>query len=229
MDLRPVSRQTRWSVFSRFGFLAATTALLVIVLTSGGCVGLLAGGLWIWRGPNVPPKYDTMREKRVVVVCRLLDYSEYRHPTVPADLAKRISFLLGQNVPKIEVIDQREVENWVDENTWDDYLEVGQALDADLVLGVDLGQFSIVEGTTVYQGKANVQLVVYDCNTGKRIIEETLSQTIYPPNSMKSTSEIQEVAFRREFVGVLADQIGRYFYAHDPRVEFAADVDAMQR
>lgn len=229
MDLRPVSRRARWSGSSRFGLLAAGAALLVIVLTSGGCVGLLAGGLWILRGPNVPPKYDTMREKRVVVVCRLLDYSEYRHSTVPADLARRVSFLLEKNVPKIEMIDQREVENWVDENTWDDYLEVGRALDADLVLGIDLAQFSIVEGQTVYQGKANVQLQVYDCKTGRRTIDETLPQSLYPPNSMKSASEIQEMAFRREFVGVLADQIGRYFYAHDPRARFAADADAMRR
>ena len=37
-----------------------------------------------------------------------------------------------------------------------------------------------------------------------------------------------EAEFRREFVAVLADQIARHFYAHDPYADLAQDAAALK-
>ena len=201
---------------------------LAITATAGGCASGLAAAVWLIKGPNIDAEFDVLREKKVAVVCRPMDFSQYRNPTVPKDIARGVGKLVMLNVPKIEVLDQRKVDEWMDNNTWDEYLEVGKALGADLVLGVDLESFSIYEAQTLYRGKANVNITVVDCNTGEVIVEKPLPQSIYPPNAVKTTDEMQESEFRREFVRVLNDQIARHFYAHDPRADFAADAKSIQ-
>jgi hypothetical protein len=202
---------------------------LAITVTAGGCVGGLTTAMWLIKGPNIDAEFDVLREKKVVVVCRPLDFSQYRNPTVPKDVARGVGKLVQQNVPKIEVIDQRKVDEWMDNNSWDEYLEVGKALDADLIVGMDLESFGIYESQTLYKGMANVNIKVIDCHTGEVIVDKTLPQSVYPPNSFKTTDEMQEAEFRREFVTVLTDQIARHFYSHDPRAYFAADAKAIQR
>ena len=105
---------------------------------------------------------------------------------------------------------------------------MGRALEADVVLGLDLEQFSIYESQTLYRGKANVTMKLYDCESGNLLVDKTLPQTVYPPNAAKATSDLQESAFRREFLINLAEEIGRHFYPHDPRANFAADAAAFQ-
>jgi len=72
-------------------------------------------------------------------------------------------------------------------------------------------------------------VAVYDCQqNGKRVFEKALPQSVYPPNSPISTSDLLEADFRRKFVAVLADQIGRHFYEHDPYPDMAQDADALK-
>jgi len=86
-----------------------------------------------------------------------------------------------------------------------------------------LESFSIFQGQTVYQGKAIVALKVYDCHTKELVFERRPPQVVYPPNSPRSTGEQQESDFRREYVHVLADQLARHFYPHDPHADLALD------
>jgi hypothetical protein len=203
-------------------FLAAT---VLAVLALAGCTSGLATAMWLLKGPNIPAEYKCLKDQNVAVVCRGTDI--YNFPTVPKELSQKVASLLKSNVPKIRMVNQREVDQWMDNNDWDEYLEVGRALKADRVLGIEVEQFSIYQGQTLYQGKANIVMKVYDCQTGDLLVDKPLPQSIHPPNSAKSTSDVQEIAFRREFVGVLADQIARHFYAHDPRAYFAADAAYM--
>jgi hypothetical protein len=89
--------------------------------------------------------------------------------------------------------------------------------------------FSIFQGQTLYQGKANATIRVYDCHkNGKVAFEKILPQSVYPPNSAVPTSDRLEAEFRREYVAVLADQIARHFYAHDPYADMAQDAAALK-
>ena len=97
-----------------------------------------------------------------------------------------------------------------------------------MVLGIDLQQFSILASHTLYQGKANVTITVYESDDDSLpVFEKDLPQTVYPPNAVIPASEKRANEFRREFIRVLADQIGRHFYPHDPHADYALDVEAI--
>ena len=208
---------------------ALMLALAMAVLPSFGCRSTLATAVYLIKGTDVDPDFAELKNKRVAVVCRPLVTLQYRNASAARDLAQEVSLLLEQKVPKIKIIDQRKVSEWTDENTWEEYAEVGKALKADMVVGIDLEGFSIFQGQTLYQGKANATIRVYDCNEGGKVVfKKILPQSKYPPNSGVPTSERLEAEFRREFVAVLADQIGRHFYAHDPHADLALDAAALR-
>ncbi len=212
----------------RCGYVLLLLALAGGVVSVGGCQSALLTAMWLTKGNNVPAEFDGLRGKKVVVVCRPVADLKYRDTSAARDLARQLGLLLQRNVRKIEVVEQQKVAQWTDENIWDEYTEIGDALKAEMVVGVDLEDFTILQGQTLYQGKAMVRLTVYDCSAGGRpVFEKQLPQVAHPPNTGIPTYEKQESAFRREFVQVLADQIGRHFYPHDFYADYALDAKAM--
>jgi len=215
----------------RHGSLAAALTLVAaVVLVSVGCRTMLTTAAYLIKGTDIDAEYEDLKEKRVVVVCRPVADLTFRSPTVDRDLAKEVGKLLAKNVKKIQVVPQKEVSEWTDEHLWTDYLEVGEALGADMVVGIDLYDFNLLLDQTLYQGRASTAVRVFDCHTGgDPVFERELQPVVYPPNAGVPTSErSSEGAFQREFVRVLADQIGRYFYAHDPYADYAMDAKAME-
>lgn len=214
--------------FSRCGRgLHWTLAGLMLCFPMFGCAKVLATAMYLAKGTNAPPEYEGLKGKKVAVVCRQLTSLQYRDSTVPRDLAARVGSLLTQNGKKIEVIDQQQVSEWTDENSWDDFTQIGKALEADVVIGIELEDFKLHQGQTLYQGRANVQIKVYDVKEGKLVFEKTPKPSVYPPNTGIPASEKQESQFRREYLGILAEEIGRHFYEHDTRASFAIDSTAM--
>lgn len=209
--------------------IALALILATAALPTFGCRSALSTAMFLLKGTDVDPDFAELKGKKVAVVCRPLVTLQYRNASVARDLAQHITLLLQQKVPKIKTIDQRKVGKWTDENTWEEYTEVGKALKADMVVGIDLEGFSIFQGQTLYQGKANATVRVYDCRQGgKMVFEKIIPQAVYPPNSGVPTSDRLEAEFRREFVAVLADQIARHFYAHDPHADLAQDASALK-
>lgn len=212
----------------RYG-IALVLALTLATLPAFGCRSALATAMFFIKGTDVDPDFAELKGKKVAVVCRPLVTLQYRNASVARDLAQQVTLLLQQQVPKIKTVDQRKVAKWTDENTWEEYPEVGKALKADMVVGIDLEGFNIFQGQTLYQGKANATIRVYDCRAGGKVVfEKILPQAVYPPNSAVPTSDRLEAEFRREFLSVLADQIARHFYAHDPYADMAQDASAMK-
>jgi hypothetical protein len=208
----------------------ALTLIAATPFVSVGCRTVLTTAAYLIKGTNVDAEYDGLKEKRVVVVCRPVADLTFRSPTVDRDLAKEVGRLLQQNVKKIRVVPQQEVSEWTDEHLWTDYLEVGEALGADMVVGIDLYDFSLLLDQTLYQGRASTAVRVFDCKTGgDPVFEREVPQIAYPPNVGIPTSErSSESSFEREFVRVLADHVGRYFYPHDPYADYAMDARAME-
>jgi hypothetical protein len=209
----------------RYGHVPSLLMLLATVAAAVGCASALATVVWVFKGSNIPAEFDGLRGKRVVVVCRPMTSSVYANPGVAKDISRQLGLLLQRHVRGIELVDQRKVAEWMDANTWDDYAEVGRALEADVVVGIDLEDFDIYQGQTLYQGKASFAIKVYDCRTGGLLFEKSPPQAVYPPNHGVSTQDQQESDFRREFVRVLSDQIARHFYPHDPGAAYW-DTDA---
>jgi len=207
---------------------ALMLAMAAMLLSTAGCT-TLATMVYLIKGNNIEAEFDGLKGRKVAVVCRPLVSLQYRNSRAARDLAAEVARLLRQNVRKIEVIDPGRVEQWTDENIWSEFGEVGEGVGAELVVGIDLESFSLLQGQTLYQGKADVHLTVVDCTQGNKVVyEKVVPQCVYPPNAAVPASERPESEFRREFIHVLADHIGRHFYPHDAYADYAQDAVALQ-
>ena len=207
-------------------FLAMLSAAAGLTVASG--CSLMATAMYVIQGANTRADFNELAGKRVAVVCRPVTSLHFRDSSVSRDLAKQVGIMLEKHIPKIKMIDQREVFEWADENNWEEYVDIGKALNADMVVGLDLEEFSLFQGQTLYQGKANLKVMVFDVAKGREpAFERNLPQAIYPPNSAIPAGEKPEAQFRRQFVLYLARQIAHYFYDHDATVDFANDSTAL--
>jgi hypothetical protein len=199
--------------------LVCTLAVALVV----GCQGALFTALYVLRGNDIPAECKILKEKKVAVVCRPVVELQFGNAGVDQDLASHVAGLIKKNVPKVKVVDPRKVSQWIDENSWNEYAEVGKAVGADYVVGIDLEHFELYKSQQLLQGKANARLKVYDCQTGELVFEKRVPQSIYPPNREVAVAERPAAEFRRDFLQVLADQIARHFYDHEPYTDVALD------
>ena len=63
---------------------------------------------------------------------------------------------MRDNVEDIEMVRQDEVADWMDTNDWDetDYVEIGRGVNADMVVAIDMDDFSTHESKTLLQGSS---------------------------------------------------------------------------
>ena len=188
----------------------------------------LFSALYILKGNDLPADCKALQEKKVAVVCRAVVELQYRNAGADQDLASQVAALLEKNVPKIKVIDERKVSRWIDENNWDEYVEVGKAVGAELVVGIDLERFDLFKSQSLMQGRANATIKVYDCQTGELVYEKRVPQSVYPPNREVSATDKPQAEFRHEFLQVLSDQIARHFYDHEPYSDVALDSKSIE-
>ena len=199
--------------------------LLALLLTTG--CSMLPALAWVIHPEDVPAEFEGLNGKRVAVICRATSL-EYAHPTVSRELGVRVAALLQKHGRKIQVVDERELADWVDKHDWHDYQEVGRALKADYVVGMDLERFELSRGSTLLQGQADVRLAVYDVKNNAKTWEPARQLSVkYPPNSPYAAADRQEDDFRRQFLGVLADRVARHFYDYDSRRDFAQDATVL--
>jgi hypothetical protein len=214
----------------RYGyFLIAITGVLTL-FAAGGCRNFSTFLGYMIKGNDLPPKFAGLKGKKVVVVCRPLASLEFKNAGADREIAKQVGALLQARVPKCTVVDQQKVAKWMDSHSWKEYAEVGKALKADMVVGIDLTSFSTMDGQTLWRGKADATIQVYDLSKdqGKRPIwDDSLPQCVYPPNCSIPQQDESASDFRKDFIAVLADQIGRYFYAHEPNADIGADSRAL--
>ncbi|HEV7224705.1 MAG TPA: hypothetical protein VGN42_18485 [Pirellulales bacterium] len=214
---------------SRYG-LPALAAALALAAPQFGCVKLLTTAVYLVKGTDTAAEYTGLKDKRVVVVCRPLTELTYSCSGAASDLAAELGRKLKANLGRrIKVVDPDEVADWTDENPVEDYAEIGRALDADMVVGIDLLGFSTLLGQTLQQGKAQVKVSVHDLKQdGKVVYEKNLPQVVYPLNNGVPIQDKPEDEFRREYIKVLADEIGRSFYASDHFSRYARGTSALE-
>lgn len=212
---------------SRLRLLLPALLCLTVVIPSAGCLHqLVATGIYFLDGGNLADaQCGALADKRVVVFCRPPSSSEYSHAGASRDIAKRVSQLLEKNEHvRIEVVDPREVDSWLDENDSNDFKALGQAVNADLVVQIELDHFDLYKGKTLYQGNADVTIAVYDMrDDGRRVWDRPMGEMIFPVNSGIPLQDKPVRQFQREFVEIVSQGIARNFYKHDPHADFAID------
>src|SRR5689334_6546105 len=164
---------------------AALLLAASMLISSTGCAALLATGIYVLDGGNLTPaECDALKGERVVVMCKPPSSHEYRHAGASRAIAARVSQMLVKNVKDIDVVNPREVDNWVDESDWGDFRELAKAVHADKVVYIELSSFDLYKGKTLYQGRADVQLTVYDMKArGNQLWDKSIGEVLYPVNS----------------------------------------------
>lgn len=210
----------------RWRSLICLLALLTIVAPSTGCIGFFVNVLHAVKGGHkVEAAFPGLVGKRVAVVC-VANAHSYSGNTMAEMVQHGVATILSERTAKIEVIHHDEIANWIDHNDWDqfDYREIGRGVEADMVLAIDLDGVSLHEGRTLYKGRADISVKVYDMSKeGKVVFRRTIEEFTFPRNGARHTTEMSEARFRRLFVTVLTEQVAKYFYDYQFEDDFARD------
>jgi hypothetical protein len=204
-----------------------TILALSILASSSGCIGISAHLLYFFKGSQkIAAEYDGLEEKRVAVVC-VSDSVGHGPSSISSMMERSVAILLRERGKKIDVIHQDEVADWIDNNDWNqmDYRDIGRGVSADRVLAIDVSSVHLHEGMTLYKGRADVVVTVYDMNDdGKVAFRKTLPEFTFPRNGARHSTEMSENQFRQLFVTFLSEQVAKYFYDYHFEDDFATDV-----
>ena len=204
-------------------------ALLAVLstLAATGCLARIPAHLmWVMKGQTVAAECDQLKGKKVAVVC-VSRSSGFGPGTAAQRLAFNVENLLAENVKDIEIISQDDIADWVDHHGPDEadyYRDIGRGVAADMVVGIDLEQFSLHEGQTLYRGRADVTTNVYDMSqNGKVIFRRHLPEFTYPQTGGLSSTSVPSKKFANLFLHMLSKQIAQQFYAYDFMDSFGSD------
>ena len=93
-----------------------------------------------------------------------------------------------------------------------------------MVLAIDLEEFRLRNGQTMYKGRADVTTSVYDITEdGKLVFRRKLREFTFPVNGGQHTTDTTEGRFLGLFITILAEQLAQYFYDYEFRETIARD------
>jgi hypothetical protein len=209
---------------TRRGWLLSVSLGGGLVAASAGC-NAVATAYWVLKdGKTTPPEYKINKESTVAVVCRGPADNRFRHTAhAPQQLARRLSGLLKENLgKKITLVPADKIAKVRDEKDTQDFIEIGKQVGADLVIAVDLTEFTVRAGRTLLNGEAELRYAVINIADGQEVFEKALPKIAYPPEiGGVAATDMSESQFTESFIRHLAHQIGKSFYDHDPRADFA--------
>lgn len=189
-----------------------------------GCIQQMAQLLYVIKGHKVPPKFAGLDGKQVAVVC-VSDQSAYGPDTLTYTVSKYVSVKLAQGLKKSTVVSPAKIENWVDQNGWENsrVVDLGEALEADMVVVIEVGSYSIHEGATIYKGRSDLSVTVYDIEkNGQVAFVHGPEQHVFP-ESGRPAIQTPERQFETFYLARLTDHISKLFVEHDKLESFADD------
>ena len=157
--------------------------------------------------------------KKVAIVCRHENQSAPQE--LSRDIARQVSEIIDNRTKnkKLKVVEPSQIEAWLDSNVFNELLEVGRAVTADFVIGIELIGFQLRDSHSPHllQGKARLQVRACDCKTGEMVADKPLD-IVYPPTvPITATGPDVEQPFRVQFIQIISEQIANLFVHHyDP-------------
>lgn len=199
----------------------AVLALLPLPLATG-CSTLLTVA-YLVQPADMPAEFTGLKGSTFAVVCRPIIELEFTDAGSARELATLVGGQIESKVRRAKAIGQHEVSRWIDENDWTDYQAVGGALDVDHVVGIDLEEFRLHEGSTLYRGRAAVNVRVYDIKEKKVVFQKRYDDFAFPSNNAIPSTDMSEAEFRGMFLRMLSQRIARLFHAYESREVFAEE------
>jgi len=198
-------------------------ALLIIgaCVPITGCIGGLAQLFYVIKGHDIPAEYSEFEKKRVAVVVTT-DSSSYGPDTLSNTIGKFIRLKLATNVKSVDIVAQRDISNWIDVNGWSEteFRQLGDGVNADFVLAINVHGYSIHEGRTIYKGKSDITITVVDVRTGTVTYSRGPDQLVYPENG-RPAIQTNDRDFETFYLAWLTHRIARQFYGYDRLADVA--------
>lgn len=219
------TRQSKQRYVSIFVFTIAASLLLF-----PGCVGALAQLIYTVKGTQVDPAFKGLNGKRVAVVC-VSDASAYGPDTLTYTVAQAVGIKLNNGLEDgSQVIAPGKIEEWIDENGWNenDYVELGKGVDADMVVAIEIASYSLMEGSTLFKGRSDVTVTVYDIEKDGQVPYSAPPNHFVFPKHGRPAIQTSERAFEAFYLAQLTTMISNQFIAHDRLESFASDAAMMR-
>jgi hypothetical protein len=210
---------------TRSRYIATWILCLGLVPLATGCVGLAAQILYVWKGTTLPAECRDLEYKKVAVVCE--SEEGYINHSGVEDVSRMIEKNLRENVKGIKMVSHKEVADWIDANDSAnlDPKTIGRSVKAERVLYVQIKNFSIAEGETLFRGRATWRAKVYDiAEGGDPINQSDFVDFKFPTNTERAKIDQKEESFREEFIKNLGRVIARRFHVYDKLDDIATDV-----
>jgi hypothetical protein len=188
-----------------------------------GCIQFAANLMHVVSGPQVPPEFKGLDGKRIAVVA--LNESGICSDEVTIRLAGLLRGVLAGKLKKASMVNDVEVEGWLHgkSSREKDFIEIGKGVKADYVISVGIRNLKLKDGQTLFRGRSDIEVTVWDVNASKIAYQKALPEYTYPLMAGQATTETDEDKFRRVYLMNVADKVGRFFYAHDFGEDVAID------
>ncbi len=198
------------------------TMLALTAMTSPGCVGLMA--TMLYRGRMAPAECKALEGKKVAIVCTANSGDFGPNPSAGI-IARHIGQKLSANVKNIKIVNQQNIEAWIDEHDVEyiDYAEVGKGVKAELVVVVEIESQRLQDNATLYKGHTEYTLKVIDPKDGREVFAPFTPPVIYPKISGIHTAGVSKEQFRQRYLEVVAEEIAHRFYEYDLNQQIAVD------
>lgn len=189
-----------------------------------GCLGIASNLMHAVGMDLIPAEYEGLNESTVAIVT-ITDSSQYTNDVAARELSTRVGQVLTSKGKEVQLVRDDLIAQWRDNNGWDsiDYGEIGAGVKAQRVLAIELFNLRLRDGQTLYRGRADVTIKVIDVETGNVAYTKTLDEYTFPVTTGQHTSETTEAKFRKLYLSMLANEIGRSFHPYDMNERIALD------
>ena len=211
-------------------FFSATSLVLLITaaIASTGCISTLSQLIYVVRGTMVDPPYKGLEESTVAVVC-VSDASAYGPDVLTTTIAQAVAIKMQHTGNEINVIPAARVNDWIDQNGWDerDFAKLGEGVGAEKVDAVEIGAYSIHEGSTLYKGRTDLSVTVYDMSKDGAI-DFLYGPTEYSfPENGRPAIQTSDRKFEAFFLANLTENIANQFCPYDRVDQVARDASSL--
>jgi hypothetical protein len=171
---------------------------------------------------KVPAEFTKLENRRVAVVVWAPQETLFDYPHVRLELSTHIADRLWAHVKKINVIDCRKVEDYIERSLGFalDPEEIGDKLDAEMVVYVELLEFQIRDPSApdLLRAEIRASVTVYDLTVDpdqpKRYELEEAS-VHYPESGTVQLTATSALVVRKAAYEAFADAVARKFYTYE--------------
>lgn len=202
--------------------------LLLVLLMTSGCVGASAQLMYVLFGHKTDAEFANFKGKRVAIVT-VAESDAFGPNTLSETVSRAISMKLMQNVKKIDVVPHGEIADWMDNHGWGqpDPIALGKGVKADYVLKIEMSDYGIHDGQTMYKGHSSYLVDVFDIKDEGRLVFSRGPEEFIFPRDGRPAIESSERKFEAFYLARLTDKISRYFYSFDSTETAAMDSELM--